>query len=64
MIKPVNDPEGIRPRRFAEKYGVAENLVYRGCRDGSIPCVRLGNRFVILWREWEKLASARAPGNE
>lgn len=56
MNEPHNHPDGIRPRCFAKKYGVAENLVYRGCRDGSIPCIRLGKRFVILWREWEKKA--------
>ena len=50
---------GMRPRQFAKKYGVAESLVYKGCSDGSIPCVRLGNRFVILWREWEKKANVR-----
>ena len=49
---------GMRPREFAKKYDVAESLVYKGCRDGSIPCIRLGRRFVILWREWEKKANA------
>lgn len=49
---------GLKPREFARRYGLAENLVYEKCHSGEIPNVRVGNRFVILWQEWEKQASA------
>lgn len=49
---------GMKPRQFARVYGLSENSVYQGCRDGSIPCIRIGNRFVILWEQWEKKANA------
>jgi predicted DNA-binding transcriptional regulator AlpA len=57
----ISDPEavmrGMKPREFARRYGLSENSVYRGCRDGTIPSIRIGNRFVILWEQWEKLAN-------
>jgi hypothetical protein len=51
-------PKGIKPREFARRYGLSDNSVYQGCRDGSILSVRVGNRFVILWEKWEKKAIA------
>jgi hypothetical protein len=48
----------MKPRNFAARYGLSENSVYAGCRNGSIPNVRVGNRFVILWELWEKKANA------
>jgi len=55
---------GIKPREFAALYGLSENSVYQGCRDGSIPSIRVGKRLVILWQEWEKLANAGLLRNE
>jgi predicted DNA-binding transcriptional regulator AlpA len=58
--EPHSDPStrGMKPREFAKRYGLSENSVYQGCRDGSIPSIRVGNRFVILWEQWEKKAIA------
>jgi len=50
--------KGMKPREFAKKYGLSENSVYSACRDGSIPTIKVGNRFVILWEQWEKKAYA------
>ena len=49
---------GMKPREFARKYGLSDNSVYRGCRDGSIPSIRVGNRYVILWEKWEMKADS------
>ena len=59
MFKSEDDAisRGMKPRQFARVYGLSENSVYQGCRDGSIPCIRIGNRFVILWEKWEKKAN-------
>ena len=57
-IRSERPASGMKPRDFARKYGVSENSVYRGCSDGSIPSIRVGNRLVILWEEWEKKANA------
>lgn len=55
------EPKGMKPRAFAVRYGLSENSVYEGCRNGSIPNVRVGNRFVILWQEWENQAKFPEP---
>ena len=57
--EPINERanRGMKPRDFAKRYGLSENSVYQACRDGSIPAVRVGNRFVILWEQWERKAS-------
>jgi len=57
-LVPTTQPRGMKPRNFAARYGLSENSVYAGCRNGSIPNVRVGNRFVILWELWEKKANA------
>jgi hypothetical protein len=60
-VKSVGDadqePRGMKPREFALRYGLSEFAVYQGCGNGSIPSIRVGNRLVILWREWEKKAN-------
>jgi len=53
-----HEKKGMKPREFAKKYGLSENSVYRACREGSIPTIRVGNRFVILWKQWEMRANA------
>jgi hypothetical protein len=55
------EPKGMKPREFAKRYGLSANSVYEGCRNGSIPNVRVGNRFVILWQEWENQAKFPEP---
>jgi len=35
------------PDELAHELGVARGSVYRGLRDGTIPSIRLGKRFVI-----------------
>lgn len=56
---PAVDDElrGMTPRKFAQKYGLSASSVYQACRTGDIPNVRVGNRYVILWEQWEKKAS-------
>jgi len=54
----TSQPKGMKPRNFAARYGLSENSVYEGCRNGSIPSVKVGNRYVILWEEFEKKANA------
>jgi len=49
-------PWGMRPREFAKAYGLSEGAVYKGLREGAIPHVRLGDRFVILPHHFEALA--------
>ena len=56
--RPEKRNPGMKPREFARRYGLSDNSVYRGCRDGSIPSVRVGNRYVILWEKWEMKAEA------
>ena len=56
----TSEPKGMKPREFAVRYGLSENSVYEGCRNGSIPNVRVGNRFVILWQQWENQAKLPA----
>ena len=65
MVNPIHfartsEPKGMKPREFAVRYGLSENSVYEGCRNGSIPNVRVGNRFVILWQQWENQAKLPA----
>jgi hypothetical protein len=60
LSESVKQKPGIKPREFARQYGLSENSVYRGCRDGSIPSIRVGNRFVILWQQWENMAKLPA----
>ena len=57
----MSEPKGMKPREFAVRYGLSANSVYEGCRNGSIPNVRVGNRFVILWQQWENRAKLPAP---
>jgi hypothetical protein len=47
---------GLLPRPFARRYGLGEKSVYNGIRDGSIPAIKVGNRFVILIEEWKRRA--------
>jgi hypothetical protein len=58
MLTSDNQKPGMKPRDFARLYGLSENSVYAGCRDGSIPSIKVGNRYVILWQQWEKKADA------
>jgi excisionase family DNA binding protein len=53
---PTNNREKDRPTPVRETYtpeelarilGISRNGVYRGLRDGTIPHVRIGNRYVI-----------------
>ena len=50
---PANERRGMRPREFADRYGLSEMSVYRGIRDGTIPAVRVGGRFVVLPEAFE-----------
>jgi len=45
---------GMKPREFARKYRLSDYAVYKGIREGSIPNVRVGNRFVVLVDKFEE----------
>lgn len=52
-------PETISPDDLAEKLAVGRQAVYKGLRNGTIPSIRLGKRFVIprtAIEEWLKTA--------
>ncbi len=48
---------GLSPRQFAKLYGLGEALVYRSVKDGSIPAIKVGARYVILPEVWERKAA-------
>lgn len=48
MIETENhNPETITPENLAKKLNVGRQAVYEGLRNGTIPSIRLGKRFVI-----------------
>ena len=44
--------QGLLPRPFARRFGLGERAVYNGIHDGSIPAIKVGNRYVILVDQW------------
>ena len=48
-----------QPNELAGELGVSRQLIYRGLRDGSIPSIRMGKRFLIprsAIQEWLRTA--------
>lgn len=39
--------ETYKPEELAEMLGIGRTAVYKGLRDGTIPSIRFGNRYVI-----------------
>lgn len=52
----IETPRGLTPREFAKRYGLAEGSVYKAIRNGEIPAVRVGVRYVCLPEEFERRA--------
>tara|TARA_Y100000310_G_scaffold3792_1_gene4672 strand:+ start:15617 stop:15799 length:183 start_codon:yes stop_codon:yes gene_type:complete len=40
---------------------LGEQLVYRGVKDGSIPAIKVGARYVILLEAWERKGATHTP---
>jgi excisionase family DNA binding protein len=66
-------PEVVQERKItynsaeelAEELGVSRATVYAGLREGTIPGIRLGKRFIIpraAITEWLRSAGASNPG--
>ena len=47
MTMEVVERDGISAVEVAAMLGVGEMTVYRRARDGSLPCLRLGSRYVF-----------------
>lgn len=49
----------------AARLGIGRDAAYLGCRDGTIPSIRIGNRIVVPKAAFERLlACGRTSGNE
>ena len=65
MTQEDNRTQTIKPDDLAEKLGVGRGAVYEGLRNGTIPSIRLGKRFIIpksAIEEWLKQQGRRAKG--
>lgn len=50
---------GLKPREFAMQYHLSDYAVYQGIKDGSIPSVRVGRRYIVLAHRFEEMVSLR-----
>jgi hypothetical protein len=48
---------GLKPRDFARRYGLSDFAVYQGIKNGSIPSIRVGRRYIVLPRRFEAMVS-------
>lgn len=51
----------LTPEEVAQELHVSRNLVYRGLRNGIIPHLRLGDRYLISRATLEKLLAGAKP---
>jgi excisionase family DNA binding protein len=53
-------------KAFADEIGICHQVAYRGLRDGTIPSIRLGKRFIIskdAVRDWlQRITNAGTDG--
>ena len=46
----------------ARRSGLSEFFIRRGCRDGSIPCIRTGEKYMVDFNGMVEAMSRRARG--
>lgn len=45
----MEEIELLTPRESARRLGFGVDHVLRMCRDGTIPAVKIGNRWRVIW---------------
>ena len=63
-IDPDSAPRGLKPKDFAKTYGLSERHVYDQIRQGKLPVVTVGNRYVILVQKFEEMAQTESGGDQ